>query len=201
MCQSLRTAVLIASVSWSGAFGQEPAGASMKSVDIPRLVGEALVIDGRMDEAVWERAAVVEDLHQVDPQEYGLPSEPTRVLVYYDEDALYVAARMPQTLQIVANILRQGQEFWGDDFFTLIIDTFNDKRNGYRFQVNPNGVRMEAIYENTTSINWNWNGIWRAASTESRRRLDRGNGHPLQDALLQPGQRHLGDQLHTRHQS
>ena len=166
MCQSLRTAVLIASVSWSGAFGQEPAGASMKSVDIPRLVGEALVIDGRMDEAVWERAAVVEDLHQVDPQEYGLPSEPTRVLVYYDEDALYVAARMPQTLQIVANILRQGQEFWGDDFFTLIIDTFNDKRNGYRFQVNPNGVRMEAIYENTTSTNWNWNGIWRAASTE-----------------------------------
>ena len=138
----------------------------MKSVEIPRLVGEPPVIDGRLDDAVWERAAVVDDLHQVEPQEYEPPSAPTRLVVYYDEEALYVAARLPQTRQVVANTLRQGQEFWGDDIFALIIDTFNDKRNGYRFQVNPNGVRMEAIYESTTSTNWNWNGIWRAASTE-----------------------------------
>ncbi len=160
---------LIAAVSYSGAYSQEQAGASMKSMDIPRLVGEAPVIDGRLDEAVWERASVVDDLHQVEPLEYDPPSEPTRILVFYGGDALYVAARMTQTRQVVATTLRQGEEFWDDDIFALIVDTFNDKRNGYMFQVNPNGVRMEGIYENTTSTNWNWNGIWRAASTQDER--------------------------------
>ncbi|MCH2668360.1 MAG: DUF5916 domain-containing protein, partial [Gammaproteobacteria bacterium] len=47
----------------------------------------------------------------------------------------------------------------------VIIDTFNDKRNGYRFQVNPNGLRMEGIFVNTTNTDMNWNGIWQAAAT------------------------------------
>ncbi|MDE0003637.1 MAG: carbohydrate binding family 9 domain-containing protein, partial [Rhodospirillaceae bacterium] len=153
-------------VQCSGSLGQEHPGAAMKTMEMRRLPGAAPVIDGRLDEAVWENATVVDDLHQIDPIEYQTPTDPTRILVFYDDDALYVGARMPQTLDVVGTVLRQGQEFWSDDFLSLIIDTFNDKRNGYRFQVNPNGVRMEAIYENTTATNWDWTGIWRAAATE-----------------------------------
>ena len=66
---------------------------------------------------------------------------------------------------MVANVLRQGEAFWSDELFAVIIDTFNDKRNGYRFQVNPNGLRMEGIVVNTTNTDMNWNGIWQAAAT------------------------------------
>jgi len=66
---------------------------------------------------------------------------------------------------IKANILRQGAQYWGDDFFAVIIDPFNDKRNGYRFQLNPNGIRMEMLYQDTTGQDWNWNGIWRGAAS------------------------------------
>ncbi|MBH97232.1 MAG: hypothetical protein CMM56_02140 [Rhodospirillaceae bacterium] len=66
---------------------------------------------------------------------------------------------------MVANVLRQGEAFWSDELFAVIIDTFNDKRNGYRFQVNPNGLRMEGIFVNTTNTDMNWNGIWQAAAT------------------------------------
>ena len=137
-----------------------------KTLEIRASTGDAPVIDGRLDDAVWEQATIVDDLHQVTPREYEVPSELTSIRVFFDRDVLYVGARMPQTEAIVANTLRQGRQFWGDDLFAVFIDTFNDKRNGYRFQINPNGLRMEAIYENASQTNWNWNGIWRAAASQ-----------------------------------
>ena len=48
------------------------------------------VIDGRLDDAVWATATVLDDLHQVNPTEYATASERTEVLLLYDKDALYV---------------------------------------------------------------------------------------------------------------
>ena len=137
-----------------------------KSITISR--GESPpIIDGRLNEAVWQQAALVEDLHQVIPTEYAQPTQHTRVYLFYDDDALYIGARMLDTEPegVKANFLRQGEHYWGDDFFSVIIDSFNDKRNGYRFQVNPNGLRMEALFEDTTRTTWDWNAIWQTAAT------------------------------------
>ena len=94
------------------------------------------------------------------------PREPTRVYVYFDADNLYIAARLydddPDT--IVARILRQGERVNSDDFFAVIVDPFYDHRSGYRFDVNPNGVRDDAIYQNTSRQLREWEGIWRAAA-------------------------------------
>ena len=136
-----------------------------KSMSIGRG-DDAPVIDGILDEAVWQRATVIDDLHEIVPTEYSEPTEPTQIRIFYDSDALYVGVRMtdsePESMH--ANILRQGAQFWGDDSFAVIIAPFNDKRNGYRFQLNPNGIRMEMLYQDTTGQDWNWNGIWRGAA-------------------------------------
>ena len=144
-----------------------PVGARMKTLEITRI-DQVPVIDGRLDDAVWQSATQVEDLHQVAPLEYAPPSQPTSIYVFYDDEAIYVGARMldSEPERMVANTLRQGEQFWSDEYFAMMIDTFNDKRNGYRFQVNPNGLRMQAIYENVTETNFDWNGIWRAAATQ-----------------------------------
>jgi len=125
----------------------------------------APIIDGRLDEEIWSRAATVEDFHQILPNEYAPPTEQTTVYVLYDEDALYVAARMPQVnTPVQATRLRQGDVYWGDDLFSVLLSPFNDKRSGYRFQVNSNGVRMEALAQDTTDELWDWSGIWQAAA-------------------------------------
>ena len=126
------------------------------------------VIDGRLDDEVWSHAPVVEDFHQILPSEYDPPSEPTYVYVLFDENYLYVAARMPHSDpdSMTANVLRQGELFWGDDLFGVILDPFNDKRSGYRFQVNSNAIRMEALYQDTTRQLWDWNGIWEAGTSQ-----------------------------------
>ena len=136
-----------------------------KSVSIAR--GSAPVLDGILDEADWQTAALVNDLHQVEPIEYAEPSEPTHIRIYYDDDALYIGARMldsePEAMNV--NVLRQGAQFWGDDYFSVIIAPFNDKRNGYRFQLNPNGIRMEMVFYDTSGQDWDWNGIWEGAAS------------------------------------
>lgn len=125
------------------------------------------VIDGVLDEAVWRQAAEVDDLLQVDPIEFAEPSEATQIWIFYDEDALYLAARLwhEDANDITARVLRHGEGLDSDDQFVLIIDPYLDRRSGYRFQINPNGVRWDAIYQNTSDLESNWEGIWQGAAT------------------------------------
>jgi hypothetical protein len=136
-----------------------------KSVEIGR--GTAPTLDGLLDEADWASATLVEDFHQVEPIEYSEPTEDMSVRIYYDETALYIGARMPDSRvdQLRANVLRQGAQFWGDDYFSVVIAPFNDKRNGYRFQLNPNGIRMEMLFYDVSGQDWDWNGIWQGAAS------------------------------------
>ena len=53
-----------------------------------------------------------------------------------------------------------------DDDFAIVLDPFNNQRSGYFFAINPNGVREDALYENTTSMEFNWDGIFFAATTQ-----------------------------------
>jgi hypothetical protein len=142
----------------------QQADSERKSVEIVRT-DTPPVIDGHIDEPDWSRAAVIDDLHQMTPIEYTEPSQRTEIRLLYDDDALYIAARMWDTEaeKIVSQNLRQGQQVWGDDFFGIVLDPFNDQRSGYLFILNANGVRVEALYLDISKQQWNWQGIWETA--------------------------------------
>lgn len=138
---------------------QAPAGE--KAVTIRRTQAPP-TLDGFIDEAEWRDATTIEDFHQLMPVEYATPSEATRVKVMYDDDALYIGAFLfnKDPSQISARVLKQGDALLADDRFSVVIDTFHDRRNGYLFMVNPNGVRRQALFQNTSNLNWDWKGIW-----------------------------------------
>lgn len=119
------------------------------------------IIDGIMDD-VWYTGAVVDDFHQVAPFEYTEPSEETIVYVLYGENAIYVGARMiyKNPDDIMAYTMIQGGNFRYDDKFRLYLNPFNDGRNGYTFEINPHGMRAEAIFEGVDGLNRDWTGIW-----------------------------------------
>ncbi len=124
-------------------------------------------IDGQLDEAVWATAAHIADFHQLDPQEYDEPTERTDVYVLYDADALYLGARMSTSngRPVTANTMRQGAQINNDDQLILILDPYDNQRDGYQFQLNPNGVRFDGIFVGPSVMQWNWDGIWDAATT------------------------------------
>jgi hypothetical protein len=139
---------------------------STKQIDI-RSQRAVIQVDGVLDEEFWQNATRIEDLHEVEPNEFTAPSQQTEVYLFYDSDALYVGARLWDTEadRITANVLRQGEGLGSEDRFAIIIDPYLDRRSGYRFQVNPNGVRWDAIYQNVSSLESNWEGIWEGAAT------------------------------------
>ena len=126
-------------------------------------------IDGRLDEDLWANAALVEDFYESSPNEFAKPSERTQVYLSYDDDALYVGLRAwdSEPDNVHARILRHGERFSGDDFFAVVLDPFNSQRGGYVFATNPNGARDDALYQNTTEMVFDWDGIYQAAATQN----------------------------------
>ena len=146
------------------AYAQLTAGSDGgKSIEIPKL-SERARIDGVLDDDVWSRALLIDDFHQYEPVEYAEPSEKTEIWIYYTEEALYIAHHFWESDPdlISANILRQGQGLQPDDILAVVLDPYLDRRNGYRFEVNANGVRWEGLFQNITDIESSWDGIWQA---------------------------------------
>ena len=136
-----------------------------KTVNMLHLDDEP-TIDGELDDAIWAKAVVVDDFHQMTPVEYGTPTQKTEVRVFYTDNALFVGARMYETdpKLIRANVMRQGQGLQNDDSFNVMLDPYFDRRSGYLFEINANGVRVEGIYQNVSQIDRAWTGIWQAKS-------------------------------------
>jgi hypothetical protein len=162
------TVTTVALAASCALLAQEPLndGGREKSVRIVRTATPP-VIDGRLDEEAWQLAAQIDDLHEIQPTEYAPASERTLIYLMYDSNAIYIGARLYDRNpgEITARILRQGERVFGDDWFSVMLDPFNGKRSGYRFQTNPNGLRQEAIYQNITDEQWDWQGIWDTAAS------------------------------------
>lgn len=125
------------------------------------------VIDGRLDEAVWQLAEVITDFHQTRPGNGTPPSERTEVYVLYDDNALYIGARMydSEPELIAAPVIRHGQGMPSDDRLVVILDPFNSRRAGYRFETNLNAARHDSLYTSVTSFSLDWNTIWDVAAS------------------------------------
>jgi len=142
-----------------------PADPGQKLVTIVRT-DTPPVIDGELDDAVWENAAFFDDFHQVNPAEYTEPSERTEIYLLYDDDALYVGARMyidPD--QITANVLRQNGNMIGDDTLFVTLDPFNNQRGGVFFGINPYAVRRDGLYRNVSEFYSDWDTIFFAETS------------------------------------
>src|SRR4030042_1701391 len=127
------------------------------------LIDEGIRIDGKLDEPPWEAASPIGDLIQVLPKEGDSPSERTEVRVLISEDSLIFGItcfdRSPSS--IIATQLIRDAELNVDDNISVVIDPYFDHRNGFFFQINPNGARADGQISNNEEFeSLDWDGIW-----------------------------------------
>jgi hypothetical protein len=135
-----------------------------KVVQIARTATR-LTIDGALDDAAWANAALIDDLHQVNPVEYAEPSERTEIYLLYDDDALYIGVRLyTPPGEITANVMRQGASITQEDTLFVTLDPFNTQRGGYFFGLNAHGVRFDGLYRNVSEYYSDWDSIWFAGA-------------------------------------
>jgi hypothetical protein len=148
------------------AAGQEagPPAAPGAGVAVRPAAGP-ITIDGALDEPAWAAAAVVPLTHEWLPGDNTPPPVETEALVTFDDARLYVAFRAhdPHPEAIRAHLADRDNKFV-DDAVGFAIDTFNDRRRAYRFEVNPLGVQRDAIVSDVDdSEDASWDAIWDAA--------------------------------------
>ncbi|MFC1564015.1 DUF5916 domain-containing protein [candidate division KSB1 bacterium] len=124
---------------------------------------QKIQIDGRLDDEEWGNAEFHSDFLQREPEE-GIPAtERTEVAVIYDDKNLYIGARLydSEPDKIAATEMRRDAMVWDDDYFDLVLDTFNDKRSGFYFTTNPLGVRIDGVFNDEgRNNNRDWDGVW-----------------------------------------
>ena len=104
-------------------------------------------IDGTLDNPVWEEGVVIDSFTQYEPLEGSEPTEKTVVYIGHDDKNLYIAVRAYDSdPKAVRACLTQRDQVTGDDVITVYLDTFNDKKRAFVFQVNPCGVQVDGIY-------------------------------------------------------
>lgn len=128
--------------------------------------GSPPTIDGVIEPGEWRAAAHVDGLTQASPDPGVAPTERTEVWVMTDEDTLYVAARMwdSRPEEIVAYAMQRDGDTGLDDRFGFTIDPFLDRQNGYFFQVNANGARVDSLIEGSR-VEKSWDGRWYAKAS------------------------------------
>ncbi|KAA3614890.1 MAG: hypothetical protein D8M58_10570 [Calditrichaeota bacterium] len=127
---------------------------------------EEILIDGDIDEDVWEEAPFATDFIQRDLNNGEPATEKTRVAILYDSNNLYIGvwAFDSEPDKIIAKESRRDFSWGSEDNFEIILSPFNDNRNGYLFVVNPNGAMADVlITDEGSGFNKDWNGVWEAA--------------------------------------
>jgi len=147
-----------------------PAPIPQKKTEARRIqagrVSDVIKIDGVLDEPAWLLAQPATDFLQQQPTEGAQASERTEVRVLFDAKNIYFGIRAfdSDAAHINARELVRDAGFSNDDTVAIVLDTYHDRRNAFRFIVNPLGTQQDAlITDEGRDINITWNGSWISA--------------------------------------
>jgi hypothetical protein len=132
----------------------------------------AIRLDGKLDDAAWQSARYVSGLTQREPAEGQAATDSTHVTFVYDQQALYIGARMfsshPESIRpLVARRDKEGSA----EQLIVSFDTFGDRRTAYTFSVTSGGVRVDyyhgSDFEN--SRDYTFDPVWEVRTTVDER--------------------------------
>jgi len=149
-----------------------PAAPARKSVHVARAP-RAPVIDGVLEDEAWAQAAVITDFVEVDPDEGDPADPPTELRLMRDADFLYLGVTCfePEPEKMVLQNALRDAFLNDDDRFEFILDTFEDGKNAFFFQVSAAGERGDGlINDNGRRFNKNWDTFWKARMRISKDR-------------------------------
>lgn len=148
----------------------EPTEANRKRL-VARRATARLSIDGRLDEADWQRAPRAGDFVQSRPDYVPVTRYPTEVRVLFDDEHLYVGAfnrdsaglsslRMPD--------LRRDFDPPDNDVFGITIGPLGDRRTVLQFSTTPLGSQADVqAFDGGDAFNFNWDALWKVRTTRA----------------------------------
>jgi hypothetical protein len=143
--------------------------ASPAPAPAPPLVPAATtppVIDGKLDDPVWQEALRFDGFKTFKPDYGKEPSQKTVAYVTHDADNIYFAFHCLDTepAKIKSSICRRDAIFQDENVF-FILDTFNDNQSGYGFILNPAGIQGDGILDVNGNLADSHDMVWFSKGT------------------------------------
>jgi hypothetical protein len=130
-------------------------------------IDQALRIDGRIDEEPYQNVTPIDGFIQQEPRAGEPATENTEVWIFFDDTNLYVSARCwdshPERW-VISGLQRDMQNITESENFTVVLDTFYDRRNGFYFQTNVAGGMRDQVITDEGNPNASWNTVWTVRS-------------------------------------
>ncbi len=150
-----------------GVVGLAVAPAYADDVVAPTLRAHAVrrsgpvTIDGHLDESVWDAAPKHSGFTQRFPKDGIKASYETRFAILYDDEAIYVGvwADDPDPAKIRRLLTRRDVDSPADAI-AVGIDSYNDKRTAYVFQLNAAGVQRDWLMFDDSNADDTWDAVW-----------------------------------------
>ena len=122
-----------------------------------------------MDDEAWQKALPITDFVQKEPTEGAAPTDVMDVRLMYDDDALYVGARMSSTDGRIQAPLGRRDSTDQAEHILISFDTFLDRRTAFVFGVTAAGVRIDRYHssDNEDSFDSGFDPVWRAETQVS----------------------------------
>jgi len=122
------------------------------------------IIDGLFQDAAWEGVPIISDFIQDEPYNMAVPTEKTEIKIAYDEQSIYIAARLFNVFpeEITRHMGRRDgwRKVMMSDWFSIEIDSYHDHQTAFEFLVNSMGVQFDDKIFDDSFRNSEWNAVW-----------------------------------------
>ena len=136
------------------------AGVTVRAV----RVKEPMETDGVLDETFYRETEAISEFIQSIPDAGAEPSERTEVWLGFDDDNVYVGARIWDSegpdAPIANEMRRDSRQIRNNDTFGVFFDTFFDRRNGIGFYTNRLGALTDYQIRGEGGPNRDWNPVY-----------------------------------------
>ncbi|MDX1283782.1 MAG: carbohydrate binding family 9 domain-containing protein [Draconibacterium sp.] len=122
----------------------------------------AINIDGVIDEQDWKDAQKADEFYKVLPIDTGFASQPSLILMTYDDKALYLAQVFYDSIpgKRIMESYRRDFNFGANDNLLVFFDTFLDQTNGFSFGVSASGAKWDGLMHDGSRISLDWDCKW-----------------------------------------
>ncbi|VAW17007.1 FIG00652814: hypothetical protein [hydrothermal vent metagenome] len=136
--------------------------ASLKRVYYATRIISPPKIDGKLIDDCWEKQGLWSGgFRQQQPLQAQLPTQDTEIKILYDDNNLYVGIRcFDSEPEKIRPILGRRDDYTSGDIAGIAIDSYNDKRTAFEFNVTAAGQRIDMIHLGAYKWDYNWDAVW-----------------------------------------
>ncbi|WP_418603162.1 carbohydrate-binding family 9-like protein [Hwangdonia sp.] len=155
---------------WSMLSYAQPKKEIIPQTYVAHKISEPITIDGKGDEAVWEKAEWTENF--IDIEGDKIPKYQTNVKMLWDENYYYILVEMKEP-HVWGDITERDAIVFFNNDFEVFIDTNGDTHNYYELEINTLNTVWDLFInkpyreaDNVALNDWNYTGLKSAVTVD-----------------------------------